>query len=740
MIGNVFKWTCRFLFFLFLFSTTPRLLSATTVQIPQQPWQLYLGVSQGMYGDTFEYSAVYEATSLRRQRSIQNMAAQQPYSVGAQLGLNLHFDAPYFIGVLLSESLNTNKAAMALQIDNRIINNFLANLMTQVRVSSVADLAFVFGRDLSDQSHVFAKLGPSFARINEQVTFANANTDVYMPAFVATQHKNIMGAVLGVGLIQDLNPYYNLFFEYDYYDYPSREMNSLTDMVRLFSNISDSLSQSLGLGAYAVRLGINIKITGQNPFAYPIWATNDAWRFFFGGAFGISNVTYNFGTNYFTHLEGTIRTNTPYENTAIQRGNVGGGQIGFAYHLHAPYSIGLIFSDFLTSNKARFENFIESSVAPRPPVQGGDINQQVRVNNIVDIAPTLGIDITPQTQVYLKLGPSVAHFKQKLSANSDITGTTTPSFEQKESKNFLGLLTGLGIEHAINNGVSFFGEYDSYYYGRHNLKNTNLILSTAVNPTNYTQNVRTTAFAMKFGFNFSLANEAIKNKALLSGIHGWELFFGGLSGVYNASYHYHGIFIRAIRLRQFDSDVGNFGGVLGGQLGFNYHFTRPYFIGWIIESYLNWNKSDLTEYLDNDTVGTDLPVSLNENFQIVNMTNTALVLGANISDLTHIYVKAGPSFSNFKFKLASDSVILGGAVPTTYLEARKNLMGYLLGLGLSFDVSTHASLFAEGEFFNFNDRALPGGSIVHQRNDSLTHNFLLSMYLLKAGVNVKFNI
>ncbi len=204
----------------------------------------------------------------------------------------------------------------------------------------------------------------------------------------------------------------------------------------------------------------------------------------------------------FQYMDGINRRAASPSSNMNQNGYSWGGQAGATYHLVSPYFFG--FSVAAMSNSRNAESTFLLNAA-----NNGNFNTYTnfRVTYNIDTMLAFGIDVTPQTHVYLKGGASYAELRQNFQVLL-LTSFPDSLLAQRTHTDLWGYVAGLGLAYDLTRWLSLFSEYDYYNYGYYNLNTIHNIFSNVGAATStdvYNQNVRVQAYTVRFGLNVNFA-------------------------------------------------------------------------------------------------------------------------------------------------------------------------------------------------------------------------------------------
>jgi len=126
----------------------------------------------------------------------------------------------------------------------------------------------------------------------------------------------------------------------------------------------------------------------------------------------------------------------------------------------------------------------------------------------------------------------------------------------------------------------------------------------------------------------------------------WQTYLGAFSGIYSNDFGYGSTYggtgsINVQGNHINNNDVFQYGPSLGGQIGFNYHFHSPYYVGAVFSVMMNANKARLAITPDDVSAGSGVVFTINHQFRINSNLDLAAVIGADITAHTQIYGKLG---------------------------------------------------------------------------------------------------
>jgi len=740
----------RLLLFLFTaFAFWAHMAFAGGPELSPNPWMVYVGGYGGFYSADYLYSSRYYSTRLNGYVAHTNDAFQEGDILGAQIGVQYHFRSPYFLGMVFNYTLNSNKAYLTKFVDDSAALGILFDKDHTFRVDYNLDMALVFGIDLTPQTHVYTKLGASYARFMHTLgVFVSSSVPLPSQFAYRSESKYLWGWTFGLGLAHDISKWINIFAEYDHYGFARRNLDVYVTIGPASFAGFDRLTQKTRTTANAYKLGLNVKFMGEFSRALYGMSASSRWMGYLGifGAYSAFNVSYN-GTYFSNQPGGSVILN----NNSFQQAYSFGGQLGAQYHFRSPYFLGAVFSAMTNNGKAYLVQNVDSFGAPG--FIGFDIIRSSRVDYNLDLAMLLGADVTPQMHVYMKIGASYAGLAQQL--NTTLARSSTipvVGFQASEHKGLWGWVAGLGTTYDLNKWVNVFAEYVHYIYPDVSLQTLNSVSPYIGGPQRDTLNQRLglTANSIRVGLNVKFGDSYSAMKYLASLNRLWQIYFGAFAGYYNVDFSYAAnISSNAQDNRSFGNDAFQQGYSVGGQLGAQYHFRRsPYFLGLVFSAMYNGHKARLVEFnntltsINNQAINFDYELHINSNYDL------AFALGADITQKAHLYAKLGASCGNYKQLI---SVIQGNnnVVPTPFISQQqsltKTLWGWLAALGLTYEFSKRVNIFAEYDHYNYYTTALDRAvnfapNIFAGQANLLTQHVSSTANSIRVGLNLKFEV
>jgi len=713
----------------------------------REPWLVYAGAFGGYYSADYQYGGTI-FTILPSNEVIGTILTQPGALGGLQFGFQYHFQSPYSLGINLSAAVNAGKGRVNIfdffGLFSDAPGSGPSHIHYQFRVNGNVDIAGVFGLDITPQTYLYFKAGASYTTLTGSFF---TSREIFMPnpipVFQNLDRKALWGWIVGVGLVQDINRWWSAFVEYDRYDYGNNNLNAVDG---LFSGTPDRLTQHVRVTASAVRLGFNIKFMG-NYIPTIRNVINNPWLFYLGAFAGYSSAAYQYGGNYFTNDNAGVVGNVSIGYTAIQQGFSGGGQLGVQYHLSSPYFVGLNVSIASDADKARSSIGLE--ISPIGPAIEPFLEYQFRTAYNLDMTGVFGLDVTPRTHLYAKIGAAYTRLIETLDGViGEGTSSSTIFFRQREHHYFWGWALGVGLAQDLNRYWSVFGEYDRYDYGNNNLNSLDQLFGGGDRGADHlTQHVRLTTSTVRLGLNLKFNGNIILPVARNMIENPWQAYLGGFVGYYSATYQYDGHYFSNTPLIAVGNQpilVSAFqrGFSAGGQIGLQYHFQSLWFTGVNFSGASNASKARVSVFAELPPPATSLaPASMSYQFRISANVDMSGIVGLDILPKTHLYAKLGASYAAFTTSLVG-TYTQDIPIPTASFSRlqRKNFWGWVVGLGLTQDLSRCVNMFVEYNRYDYGryelntfDGLFSGGI------DHLVQNIRTAAYTVRLGFNLKFS-
>ena len=230
----------------------------------------------------------------------------------------------------------------------------------------------------------------------------------------------------------------------------------------------------------------------------------------------------------------------------------------------------------------------------------------------------------------------------------------------------------------------------------------------------------------------------------------WMIYIGGFGGYYCADFGYGGNYFSVTNVgpnnEVFNNDTFQQGILGGGQVGMHYHFQHPYYVGLVLSSAANANKARLTKLVNSQTSPGLRVFEINHKFRLQNSWDIAALIGADVTARTHIYAKVGGSAARFTHTVSiTRAERFPFPIPFSQQTQRKTLWGWVLGLGLTHDLSKWFSVFEEYDHYDYGTRNLNSLNniaplipiLTNGENDRLTQHVSITANAIHVGLNFK---
>ncbi len=203
----------------------------------------YTAADVGIFTADFDNAYIQQPfTGISVFQNFQDVALQNGYTGGLELGYSRRFHHRYFWGAEVSGNINSRAAVYQAGVQS-------SSFYDKTRINGNMDFDFVPGIKLTRTISAFMKLGVSIAWIKDNLTspvgyfatmtnYSNANTAV--------------GFAAGLGVSKLISKHWSLFSEADYHDYGTINFVS-------FQNYSYSYAHSTRAYSYDVVAGAAYK-------------------------------------------------------------------------------------------------------------------------------------------------------------------------------------------------------------------------------------------------------------------------------------------------------------------------------------------------------------------------------------------------------------------------------------------------------------------------------------------------
>ena len=212
----------------------------------------------------------------------------------------------------------------------------------------------------------------------------------------------------------------------------------------------------------------------------------------------------------------------------------------------------------------------------------------------------------------------------------------------------------------------------------------------------------------------------------------WVLYVGTFTGFYYAKFDWHGAYVVSTNSLETDSMQMNVTG--GGQVGLQYLFKKPFFIGMVLSAAGHGGDADVSTLISG--VSGQF-FNFNQQFSVDYQFDIAGIIGYDVTPVSHLYLKVGASDANFKYQVTT--------IPTVLTRTQTvDTWGWLIGVGVAYDLSQRVSLFAEFNYNHYGRTTLNTLVNVDPRAvgvvNSLSQHVDLRARSARVGLNVKFAI
>jgi outer membrane immunogenic protein len=330
-----------------------------------------------------------------------------------------------------------------------------------------------------DRTFIYGKLGAVWGHFEYETSDAFSNF-----TFQQSGSKNFLGVLIGVGFEYALTDNWTTKFEYNYIDYGNHVVDFTPVSCESGACTTSSFSTALKETKQIAKLGVNYKF-GANPAVAvaPAFDGPFNWTGFYAGLHGGAG----WETSSFAGSGGGQRSGI---------GGLGGVQVGYNFQ----------FRQFVVGVEGEFWG---SSLSDRSfrssahPVFGTDTDEN-RARNTWDAALSVRSGIAfDRTFIYGKLGAVWGHFEYDSNGSFNNPECCSGSFQQEGSKNFLGVLIGVGFEYALANNWTTKFEYNYIDYGNKAVNFTAVeCFNGACANTSHSETVKEVKQLAKLGLNY----------------------------------------------------------------------------------------------------------------------------------------------------------------------------------------------------------------------------------------------
>ncbi len=228
----------------------------------------------------------------------------------------------------------------------------------------------------------------------------------------------------------------------------------------------------------------------------------------------------------------------------------------------------------------------------------------------------------------------------------------------------------------------------------------------------------------------------------------WSMNVGFFGAYYNGDYQYNATWLDNATEQHFSNNAQQQGFSPGSQINIFYHDSR-YFFGLGFSAQGNTDHAQIGNIVRSLTATVpviDAQIALRVAYNL-DLTGS---LGLDLTPLTHVYGKAGLSYALLREHISFLAAIQRDNHLGEFYQdiSRRSLWGYVAGLGIEQDISEHASLFAEYDYYQY------GGTSLNMLSDILLHiegtaagtvdvytqNVSTNAYVIRVGLNVNFDV
>ena len=219
----------------------------------------------------------------------------------------------------------------------------------------------------------------------------------------------------------------------------------------------------------------------------------------------------------------------------------------------------------------------------------------------------------------------------------------------------------------------------------------------------------------------------------------WMIYVGGFGGYGNVTFQWKGTYVNNTNRFSpfpFEDDLTQDDGIVGGQVGIQYHFYSPVFIGVDFSGVANYGKATSATTVDDFLSVSGQTFEISQQFEMDYNLDTTIILGGDVTPSTHAYLKAGVSNAKFKRNLSTP--------PGSFTDnENRTITGWVIGFGVSHDLGKWVSIFGEINYRDYGNRDLRtlyniAPLIGATQTDSLFQNTDIFAYSFRLGLNINF--
>lgn len=176
--------------------------------------------------------------------------------------------------------------------------------------------------------------------------------------------------------------------------------------------------------------------------------------YFYGAAdAGIFTATFD---ELYAYQSPTVPNPQSITNTAYQRGYMGGLKLGYHHSFRSDYFYNTEISGDIDSDRSSFQSGAS-----------GPFIDNMWVDGHVDFSLVPGMMISHSMSLYMKLGLSVAFFRDRMTS---YVGSFNTETGYSLNKTIPGFLAGLGVSKSVTKRMDVFTEADYHDYGNRTLQ------------------------------------------------------------------------------------------------------------------------------------------------------------------------------------------------------------------------------------------------------------------------------
>jgi len=439
----------------------PVAVKAPPLAVPAWSWSgFYLGLHGGFGGDTFHYPISAPAIPLSAQASMNSSG----FFGGGQIGYNYQFAPSWVAGIEADISASGIWGKLGASITAPVA-------LTAGAGSQLEWFGTVRGRLgylINPRTLVYGTAGYAYGATKSLITVSGLVTAS------ASTTKDKSGWTAGGGIEYALNRWLSVKAEYLYLDLGTDTLISLG---------GGALTVSETTKVHTIKAGLNVKlgsVFGEPQFAAAPAAARAAtgWSGFYVGLHG------GFGGDKFSYPISVPFFPVAAEASLNSSGFFGGGQIGYNYQFARSWLLG-VEADLSAS---AIEGKLSASITAPVGVAASAGSELAWFGTV---RGRVGYLIDPDTLVYGTGGYAYGATKSLVTVSGLVTGAASVTNDKS------GWTLGGGVEYALNEWLTFKGEYLYLDLGTSNLISIGGVL--AVDET-------TKVHTIKAGLNLKLGS------------------------------------------------------------------------------------------------------------------------------------------------------------------------------------------------------------------------------------------